>query len=337
MLWKIIRSGCFVALLLAVPAAAVAKEPEKKSIAIGVGGKSLLLYLPLLIAEQRGYFVDEGLNVTINDFAGGSQALQALVGGSVDAVTGGYEHTLTMQAKGQDVRAVIELCRNSMALAVRKSKSESIRSIADIKGAKIGVTAPGSTSYYFVVYLLSKVGLKASDVSFIGVGGGAGAIAGILHGELDAISNVDPVISRLESDDAVSLLADARSDKGTNEVFGGRVTAAVLYSRKDFIDANPETVQRLVNAFLRALKWIDAATPEQIVESVPKSYWLGDKALYLKSVTASKPAYSKTGAIEEAGIKASLDVMRFDPAIASAKIDLSKTYDDRFIARAQKK
>ena len=324
-------------LMLQVGGGSQAAEPEKPRIILGVGGKSLLYYLPLTIAEQRGFFKEEGIEVTINDFAGGSQSLQALIGGSVDVVTGGYEHTLNMQAKGQDIRAVVELARNATVLAVRKDRASKIKTLADLKGAKIGVTAPGSSTYFFVVYLLSKAGLKASDASFIGVGGGAAAIAGITTGELDAISNLDPVISRLETEGAVTILADSRTSTGTDEIFGGPVPAAVLYARKAFIDANPVTMQRLANAFIKALKWIEGATPEQVVDAVPKNLWLGDRELYTRSIAASMPTYSRTGLITEAGMKASLRVMEFDPAIANAKIDLSKTYDDRFAKAALEK
>jgi NitT/TauT family transport system substrate-binding protein len=74
-----------------------------------VGGKNLLYYLPLTIAEQRGYFKAEGLDVTIVDFAGGARALQAVVGGSADVVSGAFEHTVNMQHKGQ--RCAPSCCR----------------------------------------------------------------------------------------------------------------------------------------------------------------------------------------------------------------------------------
>jgi len=328
---RIVATAISLSLSFSALTAAFAKEPEKTQVTLGVGGKALLYYLPLTIAEKRGFFKEQGLDVTIDDFSGGSQALQALIGGSVDVVTGGYEHTLNMQAKGQDIRAVVELGQNATVLAVRKGRASEIRSLADLKGKKIGVTAPGSSTYFFAVYLLSKAGLKPSDVSFIGVGGGAGAVAALQKGEIDAISNVDPVISRLEAEGQVSLLADSRTEKGTDDIFGGPVPAAVLYARKDFIDANPETVQRLVNAFVGALHWINAAGPEKVTEAVPKAMWLGDKDLYIRSVAASLPTYSRTGVISESGMEASLRVMQFDPAIAGAKIDLAKTVDNRFI------
>src|SRR5262249_23935639 len=96
---------------LALSAPAHGQAVEKKELTLAVGGKTALYYLPLTICERLGYFKEQGLDVTINDFRGGAQSLQALVGGSVDVVTGAYEHTIRMQAKGQDIKAVIELGR----------------------------------------------------------------------------------------------------------------------------------------------------------------------------------------------------------------------------------
>jgi len=96
-----------LALILALAGGARGQAIEKKQLTLGVGGKSALYYLPLTICERLGYFKEQGLDVIIEDFRGGAQSLQALVGGSVDVVTGAYEHTIRMQAKGQDIRAVI--------------------------------------------------------------------------------------------------------------------------------------------------------------------------------------------------------------------------------------
>src|SRR5689334_9452435 len=150
----------FVA-VLALAGAAQAQAPEKKEITLGVGGKSALYYLPLTIAERLGYFKEQGLDVTIDDFRGGAQSLAALAGGSVDVVTGAYEHTIRMQAKGQDVRAVIELGRfPGFVLGVRKERAASVKSFRDLKGFKIGVSAPGSATHFFVNALIGKEGLK---------------------------------------------------------------------------------------------------------------------------------------------------------------------------------
>src|SRR6195256_1512197 len=162
------RLSFLVLALVCVAGAAHGQAPEKKQVTLGVGGKTALYYLPLTIAERLGYFKEQGLDVTINDFRGGAQSLQALVGGSIDVVTGAYEHTIRMQAKGQDVRAVIELGRfPGIVLGVRKDRAASYKSAADLKGMKIGVSAPGSSTNFFVMYLLAKAGLKPTDASSI--------------------------------------------------------------------------------------------------------------------------------------------------------------------------
>jgi NitT/TauT family transport system substrate-binding protein len=309
---------------------------EKKQLTLAVGGKTALYYLPLTICERLGYFKEQGLDVTINDFRGGAQSLQALVGGSVDVVTGAYEHTIRMQAKGQDIKAVIELGRfPGIVVGVRKERAASYKSAADLKDMKVGVSAPGSSTNFFVMYLMSKAGLKPTDASYIGVGIGPSAVAAIKKGEIDALSNLDPMITKLEQDGDIKVVADSRSEEGTRAIFGGSNPAAVLYVRQDFIDKNPATVQALVNAFYKTLKWLEKATPEEIAATVPEDYYLGDKALYVAAVKANKPVYSITGLIPAAGIQSASDMLTaFDPELKDAKVDLAKTFDDRFVKKA---
>lgn len=321
-------------LVAAVAGPASAQQAEKPKLTLGVGGKPLLYYLPLTIAERKGFFKDEGLDVTINDFGGGAKSLQALVGGSVDVVTGAYEHTIRMQAKGQDIVSVIELGRFPGIVLVAK-KDGKIRSVKDMKGAKVGVTAPGSSTNFFVNFLLAKDGLKPEDVAFVGVGGGASAVAQMKRGELDAMSNLDPVITKLESDGDVVVLADSRTEAGNDKIFGGTNPAAVLYLKRDFTAQNPVTTQKLVNAFYKTLQWLKTATPEEIAAVVPEEYLLGDKALYLAAVKNSMPIYSKTGVIPESGMKNALNMLvEFDPELKAANVDLAKTFDPRFVTKA---
>jgi NitT/TauT family transport system substrate-binding protein len=325
-----------LAVMGAAHAPAHAQAPEKKQITLAVGGKTALYYLPLTIAERLGYFKEQGLDVAINDFRGGAQSVQALAGGSVDVVTGAYEHTIRMQAKGQDVRAVIELGRfPGIVLGVRKDRADAYKSPADLKGMKIGVSAPGSSTNFFVMYLLAKAGLKPTDASYIGVGIGPSVIAAVVKGEIDAMSNLDPMMTKLELDGQIKVVADTRTAEGTRAIFGGSNPAAVLYAKQDFIARNPNTVQALVNAFYKTLKWLESATPEQVTATVPQEYWLGDRALYTASVKANKPVYSLTGIIPAAGIKSASDMLvAFDDELKNAKLDLAKTFDDRFVKKA---
>jgi sulfonate transport system substrate-binding protein len=331
--WKTLAVA---ALAMLAAGTASAQAPEKKDIKLGVGGGNSLYYLPLALTEKLGFFREQGLNVEVNDFKGGSQSLTALIGGSVDIVTGAYEHTLRMQAKGQDIEAVIELGRYpGITLAVKKDRMDKIKTIADLKGAKIGVTAPGSSTNMIAQFLMAKAGLKPDDASFVGVGAGAGAVAAIQKGEIDAISNIDPVIAKLESTGDVVVMADTRTTEGADKVFGGTMSAAVAYLKRDFVEKNPNTVQALVNAFYKTLKWIDKATPEQIADNVPQEYWLGDKPLYIAAVKANLQIYSRDGIVSEGSQQRSVGFLKqFDKEMAAATLDPPKTFDGRFVKNA---
>lgn len=311
--------------------------PEKPKLVLGVGGLTLLYYLPLSIARDRGYFKEEGLTVEINDFGGGARALQALTGGSVDIVTGAYEHTIRMQAKGQEIRALIELGRfPGIVVGVHKSKADRIKSAADLKGAKIGVTAPGSSTALTVQYAMVKAGLKPTDASIIGTGAGPSAVAAMKKGEIDAISHLDPVIAKLEADGDIKVLIDTRTEAGTRALFGGSNPAAVLYTKADFIQKHPATTQRLVNAFYKALKWLEKASPEEIANTVPADYHYGDKPLYIQAVGRTKESYSRTGVIPPEGMASIFDMLKkLDPELADAKVDLAKTFDGSFVGKAK--
>ena len=324
------------AISLTLIGSARAQAVEKPNLTLGVGGVGLLYYLPLTLAERLGYFKEQGLTVTVNDFAGGAQSLQSLVGGSVDVVAGAYEHTIRMQAKGQDIRAVIELGRfPGIVLAVKKDKAAQVKSFADLKGFKIGVTAPGSSTNFFVMYLMAKAGLQPTDASYIRVGAGPTAVAAVKRGEIDAIVNLDPVITKLQQDGDIVVIADSRTEEGNLQLFGGNNPAAVLYTRQDFIEKNPVTTQRVVNALYKAIKWLERASAEDVAKTVPESYYIGDRTLYINAFNASRPMYSKTGLIPMKCMQNANEMLvLFDKEVADAKVDLAKTFDDRFVKKA---
>lgn len=322
-----------IAALLSGPAAA--QQLEKKDVKLAVGGKPLLYYLPLTLAERLGYFKDAGLNVEISDFGGGAKSLQALIGGSADVVTGAFDHAIQMQAKNQPIVAVVELGRFPGIVLASVTKAGDIKTVKDLKGKKIGVTAPGSSTNFMVNYLLVQNGLKPEDVSFIGVGGGPSAVAAVKRGDIDAISNLDPVMSQLENDGDIKVIADTRTLEGTRAVYGGQYPAAVLYMKPDFAQQNPNTTQALVNAFVRTLKWLDKASPEDVMKVLPEEYFLGNKDLYKSAFLRSKPTYSPDGHFTREGAEVAYKVLKaFDPAVASATIDLNKAYTDAFVEKA---
>jgi NitT/TauT family transport system substrate-binding protein len=312
---------------------------EKSKISLAVGGKAAFYYLPLTISEQLGYFKDEGLDVEISDFAGGAKALQALVGGSADVVSGAFEHTINMQSRNQFIEAfVLQGRAPQIALGVSTKNIPHYKSLADLKGKKIGVSAPGSSTNMVANLVLSRAGIKASDVSYVGVGTSAGALAALRSGQIDAMSNTDPVMTMLEQKGDVKIISDTRTLKGTLEVFGGPMPAACLYAPTEFVQKHPNTCQALANAIVHGLKWLQTAGPSDIIKTVPEGYLLGDRALYLASFNKVREAIALDGLIPEEGARTALKALAsFEPSVKPDKIALSKTYTNEFARRAKDK
>jgi len=335
----VLAAATAAAAVAAFPATGSAQGVEHKKVTIAVGGKNLLYYLPLTIAEQKKFFEAEGLDVNIVDFAGGARALQAVVGGSADVVSGAFEHNINMQAKGQPMRAfVLQGRAPQIVLAVSTKTMANFKSVADLKGKKIGVTAPGSSTNILCNFVLAKAGLKPSDVSIVGVGAAQGAVAALRAGQIDAISNLDPVITILSRSNDIKIISDTRDVAEADKAFGGPMPAATLYAPVSFIEKNPNTVQALTNAIVRADKWIQQAGPSDIVKAVPESYLLGDRAVYIDAFLKAQKALSPDGMIPEQGPATALRALQsVDDALKNAKLDLKAVYTNDFVRKANAK
>jgi NitT/TauT family transport system substrate-binding protein len=333
---KILRL-IFALVALCSAAAANAALLEKPDIVLAVGGKTTLYYLPLTIADRLGYFKDEGLSVEIQDFPGGAKALQALLGGSADVVSGAYEHTIVMQTLAQKVQAfVLQGTNPGLQLGISKARAAGYSWPRDLKGMRVGVSAPGSSTHMLVNHLLASVGLTPDDVSIVGVGTGAQAVAAMRSGELDAISNVDPVMMLLEKQGAIKIVHETVTVQGARAVFGSTLLAGSLYAKMTFVQNHPNTIQALTNAMVRALKWLQTATPEQVAQTVPPEFLLGDRELYLDAFKRVRQTYSPDGTISPKAVLQSYEVLRtHNQAVRRAPVlFLNDTYTNKFVNKA---
>ncbi|MDO9405803.1 MAG: ABC transporter substrate-binding protein [Polaromonas sp.] len=334
-----VRVAALAAAAIGVPMPQAQTKVEKARVTIAVGGKSALYYLPLTIAEQLGYFKAEGVDVVINDYPGGSRAVQALVAGSVDICSGAFEHTIHLQAQNRAVRSfVLQGRAPQIAFGVSTKAMADYRTAADLKGKRIGVSDPGSSTNMLASLVISRAGLKPADVSFVGVGTTESALTALRTGQIDAISNTDPVMTMLEQKGDVRIISDTRTIKGTLEIFGGSMPAACLYAPQEFIQKNPNTAQALANAIVHGLKWLQTAGPGDIIKAVPESYFLGDRALYLASFNKVRESISLDGILPEDGPRTALRALAsFDPQVKPERIELGKTFTNEYARRAKEK
>ncbi len=322
---------------LAAPALHAQARPEKKQVSIAVGARTSFCHLPLTLAEQLGYFQAEGLDVQVLELAVGTHAQQAVLGGLADVVGGPYEHTIGLQNQGQFFQAfVLQGRAPQIALGVSNRTLPDFKSVADLRGRRIGIAAPGSSTSTMANLVLARAGLRAGDVSFVGVGTSARALAALRSGQIDALSSMDPVMTLLEQKGDVRIISDARTLKGAREVFGGPMPASCLYAPLEFVQKHPGTTQALTHAIVHALKWLQTAGPSDIIKTVPERYLLGDRGLYLAAFAKVREAIAVDGVFPEDGARTALRTLAaLDPALRAERIDLAKTWTNQFAARAK--
>jgi len=325
-----LAAGMVLALALV---AACARRHDAVAVRIAIGGQNQLLYLPTTLAAELGYYRDEGLTVDLQDFPGGSKALQALIGGSADVVSGFYDHTIQMAAEGREMTAFVTMLRYP-GLVLVTSPQSAVRRVEDLKGRIVGVTTVGSSSHMLLTYLLKRHGVAADSLSVIGIGTAATAIAALEHGKVDAGMMGDPAYTILSRrTPGARVLADLRTGDGVREAFGADMyPASVLYSTTAWIQGNRDTTSRLARAIVKTLAWMQTHTPAEIAEKTPPTFRGGDTALYVDALKNSMSMFSPDGRMEGGGAEAVRKLLADSmDTVAHASIDLTKTYTNEFI------
>ena len=326
--------GASLAVLALACGSALAK------ITIAIGGAGCLCYLPTVLAEQLGEYKKAGVEIELVNFKGGSQALTAVIGGSADVVSGYYDHCVNLAAKNQNLQAFVVYDRYpGLVLGVSPRHTAEINSLRDLAGKKVGVSAPGSSTDFFLKFLLAKNGVAPDSVAVIGIGLDATAVAAMEQGTVDAAVMLDPTPTLLRGKfPALKILSDTRTQADTLAVFGGEYPGGALYTRGDWIARHEKETQALTDAILATLKWVHSHTPEEIMAKMPEDLVGPDKALYLAALKNTLPMYSTTGRMDSKGAEAVLSVFsQSSPEVAKAKIDLAKTYTNKFVERAAEK
>jgi len=332
-----------LAAALALSAAACGGSAKTSSgstpttIKIMVGGLNKQIYLPAMLTQQLGFFKAQGLNVELSDEPSGVSAEDAMLAGQVDAVVGFYDHNIDLQSKGKATQSVVqfsqvpgevELCRTDVA--------DQIKSPADWKGRKLGVTGLGSSTNFLTQYLAVHNGLKVSDITSVAVQAGPTFIAAFDHQAVDCGMTTEPTISALLGSGKAKVLLDMRTVDGTRSALGGLYPAACLYMQTSFAQSHKAAVQKLANAFVQTLKWINSHSAAEITDKLPPDYYAGiGKDPYVKALDAEKAMFTPDGVMPDGGPQTVLSVLSaFDPTVKGRTVDLAKTYTTEFTKNA---
>ncbi|MDQ6851676.1 MAG: ABC transporter substrate-binding protein [Actinomycetota bacterium] len=325
------------ALALGVSACSSSGSSSTK-VSIMVGGLDKQIYLPFMLAQKLDLAKSEGLTITLSDEPAGVNAETAMVAGQVNGVGGFYDHNIDLQAKGKSTEAVVsmlqvpgevELCRSDL--------KGTVKSPADWKGRSLGITDKGSSTDFLTQYLAQKNGVAPTDIHEIGVQAGPTFIAAMDHKSIDCGMTTEPTVSNLLDAGKAYIIADTRTAAGARAAFGSTYPATSLYMKTTYVNAHKATVQKLVNVYVKTLKWINTHSAAQITDKMPPDYYAGvGKANYVKALAGEKGMYNPTGLMPSDGPKACLAVLQANADVKGKSIDLAKTFTNTFAAAAQK-
>ena len=314
---------------LAMPAIAQTRTKLK----LAGGGVALYGYMPFFIATGRQLWQKHGIDPEIAMFPGGAPAMQAVLGGSSQVACGYYEHTIQMAAKGAKLTAFVLQAQNSgLALGIRKALEGEIKTVADLKGRKIGVSAPGSATHMFAMQLLTKAGLKPTDASAIGVGTTQTALSAFERGDIDALSLFDPIMMDLETRGLVKVLADARDTAGSTAIFGGPYASGSLYGESGWLEKNQPAVRGAAAAITEAVTFLRGAAPEEAIAALEKGMCFLAAPVCSAGFTRNRGAFEHDGKITMAQAETVRRMLgSFSAEIAAANIDLAGTFTTKYL------
>jgi len=323
--------GVVLAVVLGLPGCG---RRDTEEVRIAIGGAEQFIYLPATLAQQLGFYEAEGVRVKVENFPGGAKSLQSLLGGSADVVCGFYDHALQMAAEGRRLIAFVLILHYPGIVVMAARKSGAIRRIEDLKGAVVGVTSPGSSTHMLINYLLLKHGLAPGDISAIGIGTGASAVAAIERGTVDAAVITEPTSTQVRRRNPdLRILADTRDAAGVKETFGTETyPATVLYSTTGWIERNPDRAGRLARAIRRTLEWMQQHSPGEIAEKMPAAYRGEDANLYAEALRNSMPMFSPDGVMRADGAEAVKKVLSLSlEKVRAANVDTAQTFTNEFV------
>ncbi len=303
---------------------------------IMVGGISKQIYLPNELTQQLGYFKQEGLEVTLIDEASGQSSENEVLAGQVDAGSGSYNHTIELQPKGKQMEAVVLLnVAPGEAEIVSAKAASQIHSVKDLKGKNLGVTELGSGTQTLTTALLHNVGVTPNQVHFIPVGAGDTFIAALQQGKIDAGMTTEPTISRILSSGVGKLLVDLRSPQTTQAALGGPYPFISLFMNNSYVSSHKDVTQKLVNAYVKTLKWMHTHTAAQIADMMPADYYAGNKSLYVTALQNQMTIFSPDGLMPSGAPQSVLNTeVQSNLIPTGSQIDLNSTFTNEFVSKA---
>ncbi|WP_084268094.1 ABC transporter substrate-binding protein [Azohydromonas lata] len=330
------RTGWWPGLAAVLVVLAVWAGPaQATALRLVVGGLDKQVYLPVLLAQRLGLFAEQGLEVELIDDASGVRAEEQLLTGAVQGVVGFYDHAIVLQARGKFVRSVVQFSRTPGEVVVAGARATPLRSPADFKGRALGVAGLGGSTHWLMQYLGQSHGVRVADMEFVPLGIGA-LVDALEQGRVDAVMTTEPTATRLQRAGRGRQLLDLRTPEATAAALGGPYPGACLYMASAWVEAHRPQVQKLANALVRALRYIDGHSAAELAMQVAERDLGGDRAAWVAALTAGKSMFIPDGRMPAEGPANVLRVLgQAQRAVQGQPIDLARTFTTEFVDAAR--
>lgn len=309
---------------------------------ISVGYTRTATDVGLYVADKRGYFRDEGLDVSFVTFDSAARMIAPLASGDLQVIAGAASAGLYNAAgRGIDIRIVADKVstppgRTSQTLLVRKDliTSGRYKSLADLRGLKIADAAPGTASSVTLRKMLELAGLTIADVQLVSLAFPQQVIA-LTNGAIDAALPAEPATTQaISSGVGVKVLTD--------DVAYPNHEIAVIFFAGAFAQQKPDSAKRFLKAFLRGVRdHNDALAPdgrfvgekgEAIIRILNEYTSIKDPQFYRDFPLA---ACNPDGTLNVASLKNDLDILRKE-GLVEGDVTVDKVVDLSFLDAALK-
>jgi NitT/TauT family transport system substrate-binding protein len=303
-----------------------------------VGGLDKQIYLPYQLAQNLGYYKKYGVNVQLStEQDGGVGAEEAMASGQVDMAGAWYNHTIEFQVKGKAVEDVVQLSGAPGEREMCTAKS-GVHSAADFKGKTLGVTDLGSGTDILTQFLAAQKNVKNKDFSRIAVGAGSTAVAALQNGKTACVMTTQPTVAAIQKKGVGSSAIDLATTAGATAAMGGAWPAASVIARTDWVNSHKEAVQKVVDALVATMHWINTHSAADIANKLPASFvsnQLVTKADYINALTQDKGQFLPDGIMPAGGPKTVLATLEL-VGHATSSVNLGTTFTNDFAIEANK-
>ncbi len=303
-----------------------------------VGGIDKQIYLPYQLAQQLGFYKKYGVNMQLStEQSGGVGAETAMVSGQVDMAGAWYVHAIDFQAKGKDVISVAQLS-GAPGERVMCGKSSGVTTPAQWNGKNVGVTDIGSGTDELTLYLAGRYHLTSKQFTRVAVGAGPTFVSALQNQRIACGMTTQPTAGAIEKQGTGTSVINLATTSGAQQWLGGAYPAAAVLARADWVASNKATVQKVVDALVATMHWINTHTAAQIADAMPSGYvsnGLTTKADYTAELAQDKGQFLPDGMMPANGPATVLAIEKFVGNVTSP-VNLSSTYTNQYVVAANK-